>query len=475
MKNTICIIALWAASLSLFSSCSDWFDISPKTNLKAEELFETESGFQSALAGIYISMGDEEAYGGNLSFGLIDQLAQLYDMIPNGANNREEIYRYNVDTTLGYKTKKKLAESWQKAYNLIANANNLMKWLDKNGERVLTDTNTRNMMRGEALALRAFLHFDLLRAWGPMSYQEEQNTACIPYREVADNSKQPLRTAKQVVEHILADLTQAETLLSFEKGVSLEGNERRFRFNYYAIKALMARVYCYSKDYTKALEAADEVIRNCGLQLQFDNTGDPSLFNETLCAVNLYKMSDELSDNFATGKFTQQYYCSMQTLNILFENKSADMRYKSTAFYRDNASQEAISLKYINNDNEAIPLIRLAEMYYIKCEASPLAQAAQYLNEVRNKRGISISENYGTFGSEEDRVRALGLEYRKEFYAEGQLFYFFKTHGVTQMDYCPTVTFNKDKYVFPLPDAEKEYGWTQQETPEGTTPEASTK
>lgn len=54
------------------TSCSDWFDVSPKTDVKADELFQTAEGFESALAGIYISMTDGDCYGHDMSFGLID-------------------------------------------------------------------------------------------------------------------------------------------------------------------------------------------------------------------------------------------------------------------------------------------------------------------------------------------------------------------------------------------------------------------
>lgn len=56
MKNKIYKILIASFLFGALISCSDWFDISPKTNVKADELFETESGFMSALAGIYVSM-----------------------------------------------------------------------------------------------------------------------------------------------------------------------------------------------------------------------------------------------------------------------------------------------------------------------------------------------------------------------------------------------------------------------------------
>ena len=117
-------------------------DVSPKTDLKADEMFSTESGFESSLTGIYLLMTDQGAYGGNMSFGLLDQLAQQYDYIPDGANDRAAIYNYATATSDGFRTKQKLAQSWLKLYNVIANCNNFIKWLDRNGESVIRNVKT---------------------------------------------------------------------------------------------------------------------------------------------------------------------------------------------------------------------------------------------------------------------------------------------------------------------------------------------
>lgn len=475
MKRRIYILIVCLVNTVFFSSCSDWFDVSPKTNVKAEELFETENGYLSALAGIYVSMTDAAAYGGNLSFGMMDQLAQSYDMVPTGASDRATIYTYDVGTD-GYNTKARLAESWKQAYNLIANANNLLNWLDKNSENVIRDPETRNMIYGEALAIRAYIHFDLLRGWGPM-YHSEPNALSIPYREVADNSKQPLLPANEVLKRILRDLESAQKYLAYEAETSLTGRTgtpRRYRFNYHAVTALMARVYCYMNDPVKAIRCAQNVIDHCGLKLQVSNQEDPVLFEEALCALNMHKMQENLSSRFSEGgKMTSQYFCSTATLNALFEATGStasdvDMRVKSSAFYRNNSEQQAITRKYIKNDNGAIPLLRLPEMYYILCEMSSLEDAPQYINLVRNRRGYSTAADYQSFSDNEDRNRALDTEYRKEFYAEGQYFYFLKNHEFTYFINCPVSEMGKAQYVFPLPDAEKEYGWTPPVTEEGS-------
>lgn len=452
--------------LLLFASCSDWFDVSPKTDLKADDLFSSESGFQSALTGIYLEMTSSSTYGSTMSFGLLDQLAQEYDYVPSGVTDISAIYRFSTGNAYG--SKQLISSAWLGEYNIIANCNNLLKWLDAKGDKVLVDANERSMMRGEALAVRAFCHFDLLRAWGPTGMLADSTVLsqkAIPYRTVADNSKQPRLTARDVLNHIVADLEQARSLLSYEKGSKLTDSDRRFRFNYYAVTALLARASAYLSEKEKAVEYAKEVIDNCGLQLQTSNQNDPILFSECLVGLNLYKMDTELSGYWATAdKFTTQLVISQQKFNALFEvsgSRRDDFRSKSSAFYTYDTQQLDLSKKYTTNSNAVIPLIRLPEMYYIICECtSDMQQARSSINQVRNRRGYSASLNE-KFTDDEGRLNAINKEYRKEFYAEGQYWFFLKAHGITTIPYATDVQLSPENFVFPLPDNEVQYGWTE--------------
>ena len=71
-------------------------------------------------------------------------------------------------------------------------------------------------------------------------------------------------------------------------------------------------------------------------------------------------------------------------------------------------------------------------------------------------------------------ISALNREYRKEFNAEGQYFWFLKIHGITGgLSHSPEVTLVEENFVFPLPDAEVEYGWTQENEEENDAEEES--
>lgn len=465
------ILYILIGALAL-TSCEEWLDVAPNTDVPAKELFTTENGFMSSLAGLYIVMTEEDTYGKNLTFGLMDQLVQMYDKLPDGTSDRMSIYVYDRETNT-YNTKGVLANVWQQQYHTIANANNLLKWLDLNGETVIVNEGTRNMIRGEALALRAFLHFDLLRGWGPMNYagnEKGRKMKCMPYRTVADHSKQPLLPAEMVLRHIINDLLEARECMDYEKELDLSDvrNSRKYRFNYHAVNATLARVYNYAGIKDSAAMYANQVIEESGLTLQTSNYNDPILSQELICGLSMHELEDNLSDYFAVGdKLNTKYFLKLSTLNALFESvgsESEDIRAQGTAMYRSNELQNAMSLKYVDNDHEIIPLIRLPEMYYIACEASEDGKvAATHINTVRNKRGISKSKDVAC-DTEENRLNALSKEYRKEFYGEGQYFWFLKTHSITgPLTYCPdVVTLVAENFVFPLPDAEVQYGWTEE-------------
>ena len=292
----------------------------------------------------------------------------------------------------------------------------------------------------------------------------------MPYRTVADHSKQPLLPAEKVVRHIINDLLEARGYMDYEKDLDLSDvrNDRQYRFNYHAINATLARVYNYAGIKDSAAMYASQVIKECGLTLQTSNYNDPILSKELICGLSMHELQDNLSDYFAVGeKLNTKYYLKISTLNALFESvgsESEDIRAQGTAMHRNNELQNAISLKYVDNDHEIIPLIRLPEMYYIACEASEDEKvAASHINAVRNKRGISKAKDVKC-DTDENRINELNKEYRKEFYGEGQYYWFLKTHGlIGTLTYCPDeVTLVAENFVFPLPDAEVQYGWTEE-------------
>ena len=169
-------ISILAVLLLLCWGCNDWLDVRPKSQVKESDLFESETGFRDALTGIYVLMGRSESYGGQRTMGLMDMVAQTYTSVPYELEGIVS-YNYQVDAV-----KALIDTLWSTSYNEIANCNYLLKNIAEHGD-VMSD-DLRALVEGEALALRAYLHFDLLRGYAP-SYKMGKDDLAIPYiREI---------------------------------------------------------------------------------------------------------------------------------------------------------------------------------------------------------------------------------------------------------------------------------------------------
>ena len=171
------------------TSCSDWFDVIPRSSVYEDDLYSHEYGYQQQLTGLYLGMCDGNLYGREASFGLMDVVGGIY-YLPKTPNNA---YKYALQYNYEYSgTKSTITGIWEKAYEVIANANELLRnsgiKQDADVENtqgltpsdVFTSEQPRNIICGEALAVRAYLHFDLLRMFG-VNPQADANKPSIPY------------------------------------------------------------------------------------------------------------------------------------------------------------------------------------------------------------------------------------------------------------------------------------------------------
>ena len=278
MKKYIVSICL---GMVFLSSCSNWLDVQPKTTVEEEKVFSRELGFKEALTGVYIKMASTDLYARNLSYGFIDILGQRYQA-SDALTYQNELW-YTFPST---KTESYTKTIWEKMYNIIANVNNLLYYCDEN-KQVFTTGHYYEIIKGEALGLRAFLHFDLLRMFGPV-YKDNPTSKRITYRTEFSKEIKELQPSNVVMDSIISDLKKAETLLTgtdplnFEFPVSDYEEEdmggdrflvyRHKRMNLYAVKALLARVYLYAGNKTEAENYANQVIGSG----YFDLIGDAS-------------------------------------------------------------------------------------------------------------------------------------------------------------------------------------------------------
>ena len=61
-----------------FTSCNDFLNVKPKGQLDEDEQFRDIQGFRDAMYGIYGDMASANLYGGEMTYGLVDQLGQMF-------------------------------------------------------------------------------------------------------------------------------------------------------------------------------------------------------------------------------------------------------------------------------------------------------------------------------------------------------------------------------------------------------------
>lgn len=130
-------------------------------------------------------------------------MAQRY----NVSQNQETFYNLSQYAFTQEQVKLRLESYWNEAYKQILECNNILENAEVRHGEVLNDKQY-NLIRAEALALRGFLHFDLLRMFGPLPTQLDSKA--IPYKETISVSAPGMLTGNEVIEKVLTDLAEAE-------------------------------------------------------------------------------------------------------------------------------------------------------------------------------------------------------------------------------------------------------------------------
>jgi len=210
-------IALLLLTCSV-SSCKKFLEELPRDFVSPENYFNTETELNTALNGVYDIMGSAALYG--------EVLWSQFEVTTD-----ESFYRQST-TTIGlqvynYDSNNSSVQGvWKALYAGIERANILLA----NVNKPKMSDETRNVMRGEALFLRAYYYFLLVSNFGdvPLILQP---TGSVNNPAVARTS------SKIVYDQILADMTTAEGLVRPITAYTYAG-----RVSKSAVQGILARV-----------------------------------------------------------------------------------------------------------------------------------------------------------------------------------------------------------------------------------------
>ena len=477
------IYTMIIACTTLFASCDSWLEVKPYDQIAEGELQKSEEGYQKMLNGIYIDLNSDALYGQTLSVEMIEVMGGAYTIGTDNSvwGNYKDLSSYQYNTEYW---RNRLDQTWNKAYALILNCNKILETIDGN-KNLFTDGNYY-IIKGEALALRAMLHFDMLRLFGPV-YSKDSDKKAIPYYTKQTNSPEPILTAQEVMEKITTDYedalnylandpvkTEGTMMSSTEDGSSNFLRYRALRLNYYAVEALMARAYLYMGNKTEAFKYATDVIKTADQNifpfvdknLVIGSPADPDRIfsSEVLFALT----------NTSRGTIHKNFFDPSRLPNYVFrmdDSMMSNLVYggaATTGGYQDDYRYRACWMATGSNryfykysdmvangsiQNTMIPMVRLGEMFLIAAESQSgdLKAGVQYVNALRRNRGVASLTTL--------TPDLLKYEYIRELYGEGQLFFLYKR---LNSDIITSATSSKNPkasdliFVVPLPDTETE-------------------
>ena len=415
-----------------FMACDDEIDrLQPFTEGNPETFFNSVSSFQNGVDGVYRQLWNYYSAPGSGLQGIPDILADNVILVQTGRRSNEVYYDYRYNPNTGGA----IPLYWSECYEAVNVANLVIGAIDN-----LPDGDAKNNILGQALAARAYAHFDLARIFAQIPTQNGNANGSngIVYVKVEDGDTtdpfaQPAResVANNYAE-IIGDLERASTLIGDDNG---EG-----RLNRDGVFGILSRVYLYNGDYQKAIDAANQVSTTLA-----NGTELPDVYTDESSAGIVFELSINTTSEANGNNVGVLYSQSNATSTIseyaldfdFFNSISAnDLRRNVIQFVGTNQGNDYnAALKFLGeagqvNGRVDVKVIRAAEVLLNKAEAQfelgLEADALASLNELRSQRFTPF-----TAGTEEGAglETAIQFERRVELCLEGHRFFDLKRRG----------------------------------------------
>ncbi len=435
MKFKKLYIALTIGALLTAGGCDSVLDVEPEFVKEGSQIFKTLEEYDFALTGAYAlfrqtgyfgSGGQTTSTWGNLPDMMGDNLVRTNEDLANWQTQCN--WTYTADEN-------DLEVAWLAAYGVISQANLVLRNLDQFSA---TNPQAVNRIKGQALAIRGMAHFDLFRYWAE-SYDRTSSALGIPYIEVVNPEAKPSRLTVQLsYDKIFADLTTAETLLG-DVDRTINTASARYYLDRTAVRAILARVNLYAKDYVQAENYATLVINAIGLS---DRTVFPNIWRDAAMGEVIWSVAFNLGEGVPSagvhiaGNNRNRFKPSAaleatydQTNDIRFSSYFATRSLSGTPrrivskFYARNAAPPTAGDNLVN-----WKAIRSGEMFLIRAEARALQAGKESLgmDDLNALRAARITAYTPEVLTGQALLDAIALERRKELVAEGHRWFDLK-------------------------------------------------
>lgn len=428
-----------------FSSCERFIDVElPSSQLNAKDVFKNKQTATAALSAIYSSIRETgllTGYNSGLSsqLGLYSDELTFFGLPATGSAN---FYNNALLPSLS-----EIKSLWAASYLQIYSANAIVEGID--GSSAISQTD-KDQIKGEALFIRAIVHFYLTNCYGNVPY--------ITSTDYMQNKQVQRQQVQLVFQQIKEDLSASINLLP-----SAYPSSERVRPNKWAAQALFARVCLYMQQWKEAEDAATAVINQTALYQMPTDIQNTFLKGST---STLWQLMPALAgDNTYEGQTfifqTLSPTFAALTTELVNAFDPIDKRKQWIREVSNGANVWYHAYKYKQRANtgssvEYSIMLRLAEQYLIRAEVRAklgnIAGSQQDLNVIRNAAGLGNT----LASTQETLLSEIYLQRRLEFFSElGHRFFDLKRNNLLNLTLQTTKPGwdNNDKF-FPIPESE---------------------
>src|SRR5699024_7914986 len=452
MKNITKYLFVLLLVAGISTGCDNFLSPSVDQNKPTEEAIQNVQDLKNVVYGTYDDLNKVELYGRDY---LVSLEVQGDNAFSNGSSGR-----FDDDTdALNYTVNSGYAQGvFQQFYQAITGAN-LAIHAELDTSDAAYSASVEDHWKGQAYAVRAFSHLNLLMAFG-QQYVDGSDLG-IPYvTEVAKSGNIAefnlnRLSVEEVKTKIEEDLNNAISLLDHEKSESTQ-------LGYWGTLALQTRFYLYTKQYDKVIAPAEEIMNSGQFGIVGPNNYE-SAWKSGSGPVSLFELAFTSTDRLGTDNIARIYrptnYGDVEVTPELYNAyASDDVR---LSLYQDFDGSYRMMDKYsdeLGSDN--VRVIRYAEVVLNYAEAlangaSGQMSAVDALNMIADKRYSEGSPYNGSVTVEE-----VLKERRLELAMEGHRFYDLARTGrditsggdVGLQD--EPIPYGDYRYALPIPDRE---------------------
>ncbi len=457
-------LLLFSLLLLMLGSCKKVINTTETDLISGETALKTVSYNEQAILGAYAATGIEMAILLNATFADEVKVAEFY----NAGTTHE--WQYG-STDVGLRDN---YTATTPNYRVIDRVNRVLEALPGADSTKAGDNALRLRLRGEALFLRAFSHFELYRFY---CANYDPNGLAMPYMETPSIEPQARIKMDAYFGKMSADVAEAKQLLPN----NLTDINRATRL---AATALQARIALYKKEWAAAETFSTEFISGLPLASMANFPGIWTDANTSEVAFRLVRTSSFGGRIGSLWRGTSASAANIGTVTWRPSDEiwgaydqANDVRFAS--YFKDEpllapARGTRLIYKYAGttygtpNENVAnAKVYRTGEMYLIRAEAraeqnkiTGANSAESDINELRAARITGYVDV--VFASKAEAIDAVLLERYKELAYEGHRFWDLKRRGLpverlatdAPTTNAAVLSAGNFRFLLPIPDPE---------------------